>query len=182
MIVEEIVTPTVYKHTLAPPKGYVWLIKADNYVDSIFTKRRCVHDDLVWYTAGYKTYLTDAEAYYELASQLVRRYLSKDMKPFNLDEALAGNPVCTRDGRLVTNVIVTDANAPKSAKEAQSNAYNCQTKDGEDACFRGGLTASLGKLNNVNYYHDGIRHLYGIETGADLFMLDMESASKDDLC
>jgi len=35
------------------------------------------------------------------------------MKPFSLEEALAGSPVCTRDGRTVTQLVKFDAVSPR---------------------------------------------------------------------
>ena len=77
------------------------------------------------------------------------------MKPFNLEEAKAGKPVCTRDGR---DVVIIDYN------------YKC-TYDGYDGniLLIGKVLQKDGTEEAVAYYQDGRERMDG-HNSRDLFM------------
>jgi hypothetical protein len=88
------------------------------------------------------------------------------MRKFDLEEALAGHAVMTRDGRKITGV-----------REVNRT---CMThRDAEDMCdnstFIQGLVATVHNtqgLHEYRFYHDGGAHKYGGVNGCDLFMDD----------
>jgi hypothetical protein len=84
----------------------------------------------------------------------------KDLVPFNLEAALYGYEVRTRDGRKVTNVRI--------ASKDNKSMYDHEPKPIQ------GIRATLHnsvKAEEYSFYHDGGAHLYLGETGADLFMV-----------
>ncbi len=87
---------------------------------------------------------------------------NKDKLVFDLEAALNGSEVRTRDGRKVTDVKIFDDGAPKSADEVDE--YN------DEVYFKGMSVVihNVGGLHRHEYYHDGGSHLYGLATDADL--------------
>lgn len=88
---------------------------------------------------------------------------------FNLELALKGHPVSTKDGRKVTDFKIIDDDAPKSAKDVREYVDNANHKK-----YYQGITAVLHNNNNTGvfpFYHDGGSHLYGSETQCDLVMV-----------
>ncbi|ELP5902508.1 hypothetical protein QTV49_004548 [Vibrio vulnificus] len=84
-------------------------------------------------------------------------------QPFNLELALSGATVVTRDGRLVTDIKIINESAPKSAKEANDN----------DLEYEQGIEVTIHNSNfsdRYSYYHNGGSHKYGLDTDADLFL------------
>jgi hypothetical protein len=72
------------------------------------------------------------------------------MKPFNLERALAGDPVVTRDGRPV-----------------KIAGYNEEAEE-DEFCL-------LGWANNMNHgWHSDGTYMRGVENGKDLFMAPNE--------
>lgn len=72
---------------------------------------------------------------------------------------MSGKPVCTRDGRTVTNVkVVCD---------------DLIEDDGVSSTYRQGLTADIHNdsfIGNYPFYHNGLASKYLGCSGADLFM------------
>lgn len=92
------------------------------------------------------------------------------MKEFNLNAALEGAPVCTRDGRRVTNILVTDPTAPTSAHDASL----LELKKPYTDPYRQGIQARIHNLSfsdEYSFYHDGGSHRFGLETCSDLKMV-----------
>lgn len=92
------------------------------------------------------------------------------MKPFNLEEALAGKPVITRDGREVTQLVKFDANYEKyTLYGVVNNIILRWTNDGIFYNKADLFMKSEKKSIWVNAYHD-----------EDGIMLGVEYKSKED--
>jgi hypothetical protein len=92
------------------------------------------------------------------------------MKEFNIDMALNGIPVETRDGRKVSNIFIFSDNSPKSQIEALSKEYN-----GDDNPYNQGIRATVHNHNfsdQYSFYHDGSAHMYSGINDSDLVMVD----------
>ena len=88
------------------------------------------------------------------------------LQPFDLDLALSGSPVVTRDGRSVTDIRIINESAPKSAKEANDNDLEYEKR----------IEVTIHNPDfsgRYSYYHNGGYHKYGLETEADLFLSKM---------
>ncbi|MGD1524271.1 hypothetical protein [Vibrio owensii] len=86
-------------------------------------------------------------------------------REFNLQLALAGHAVETRDGRKVSGVKETNKDAPYSA-ESVDEFNGEQYAQGVSAVIHN----KCGK-STYPFYHDGGAHLYGGRTEADLVMV-----------
>ena len=81
------------------------------------------------------------------------------MKPFNLQEALAGKPVMTRDGRTVTQLHLFECDA-KFVLYGVVESCSCIYAFRKDGTWTSGpskldlFMASTGKTVWVNLYHD----------------------------
>lgn len=58
------------------------------------------------------------------------------MKPFNLEQALAGQPVCTRDGREVTQLVKFDVISAFNIGGVLDRDFHRWKQDGAFDCFR----------------------------------------------
>lgn len=58
------------------------------------------------------------------------------MKPFNLEAALAGAPVCTRDGRPVTQLVKFDVISAFNIGGVLDRDFHRWKQDGAFDCFR----------------------------------------------
>jgi len=88
--------------------------------------------------------------------------MKQDLLEFDLELALQGNPVKTRDGRKVSDVKVIIEKAAYSA--SQIDEYN-------DEEYIQGLTAVIHNptgQHTHSFYHSGGSHRYGLTTEADL--------------
>ena len=83
-------------------------------------------------------------------------------KSFDLQLALNGRKVKTRDGRNVSHVTLVNNHAPKSAEDVNDSENYTQ-----------GIVATIHNTlgeSRFKFYHDGGSHKYGGENGADLVM------------
>lgn len=90
------------------------------------------------------------------------------MSDFNLEQALKGTPVTTKDGRKISNIRVVNDSAPKSSREATDLDY----KSNKNA-YQQGIVVTLHNDSGESdfpYYHSGEAHRYGLATNADLQM------------
>lgn len=81
---------------------------------------------------------------------------------FDLNAALNGASVQTRDGRTVTDIKIVTHDAPHSAESVD------ELNGGE---YIMGIEAKIHNKHfsdTYPFYHSGGSHKYGIETGADL--------------
>lgn len=85
-------------------------------------------------------------------------------KTFNLKDALAGKPVKTLDGRVVTDIRVEHTDAPISAKAVDEY---------EGEMYLMGISGVIHNdrfANRYPFYHNGEAHIYGLPTNSDLVM------------
>jgi hypothetical protein len=90
------------------------------------------------------------------------------MSLFNLEQALIGASVTTKDGRKVSNARVVNNSCPKSSREAADLDY----KVGGNA-YQQGIVVTIENDeggSDFPYYHSGEAHLYGLAVDADLRM------------
>jgi len=83
---------------------------------------------------------------------------------FNLKDALNGAAVKTKDGRIVTDIKLTDSDAPRCF---------CAVDEYEGEVHHRGVSAVIhnkGGKDTFPFYHSGVAHKYGLATGADLIM------------
>lgn len=85
-------------------------------------------------------------------------------KKFDLNLALNGASVTTKDGRKVTDIKVVNENAPFSAEDVD------EFKGEEYIQGLTGVIHNLTGLHTYEFYHNGGAHLYGGNTQADLVM------------
>ena len=81
---------------------------------------------------------------------------------FDLEKALSGAPVQTKDGRKVTDIKVVLASAPRDSSYVDEY-------EGEE--YIQGLTGVIHNTSGLDtypFYHSGVAHKYGLATEADL--------------
>lgn len=89
------------------------------------------------------------------------------MKKFNLEEALEGKSVQTKDGRKVTGFLIVN-DFPTTPSEALDLEYK------GDSSYKQGLRGTIHNTNGYSeylFYHDGKANMYGAGSQADLFMV-----------
>lgn len=102
------------------------------------------------------------------------------MKPFNLEKALAGDPVVTRDGKKVTEIVHLKTVSPSRSVIFVADGYAYET--GEDGRFFYGFTAEsvndvfmapkiVKKEGWINIYNDSYlaNRIYPSKEEADFF-------------
>lgn len=86
------------------------------------------------------------------------------MKQFDLQLALAGAKVQTRDGRTVTDIKVVRDALPRTKEDVRRMWVYIQGIRGTIHNFSG--------YHEYPFYHDGTAHKYLGDDSADLFMVD----------